>query len=87
MAATVLGLKLPTPLFAGTATLASGTVTITDPRIKTGMKVQVFYDTQASLTNPGSLNVTTLTNATSFVITSSNGSDANNVVFVVWDAL
>lgn len=61
---------------AGKATLVAGTVTVATTRVKTGSFIQL---TGVGTTNAGHLCIGTITNATSFVIDSTSGTDARVV--------
>jgi len=65
----------------GSATLSSGTVTVANTNIQGGDFIFVTYN-GTSLTNTGSLS-TTKNAGNSFTIESTNGSDANIVVYLI----
>jgi len=63
----------------GTATLVSGTVTVTTNQVKTGSKIFVSYNTTSGTVGSLSTPDASIVNATSFVINSSSGTDASTV--------
>ncbi len=89
MAATVLGKLCPVPLFAVTATLTNGAVTITDPRIKlaTMFGVASHWGNDGTTTNQGILDVTIEDADGSADVQSSNASDGLNIIVVFWEGL
>lgn len=65
----------------GQATLGGGTATVTTTNVDTNSRILLTYAT--GFTNAGTLKIGTITPATSFVIESSNNSDANKVNWLV----
>lgn len=66
---------------AGAATLVAGTVTVNTTAIRTGDKVLFSLETVGG--TPGFPRVSTITNATSFVITSTSGTDTSTYTWVI----
>lgn len=56
--------------YSGTATLASGTVTVSDSRITTGTRIAPYYDTPSGTTGSLSAATSSIVNNTSFIIKS-----------------
>lgn len=63
----------------GTATLSSGTVTVSTVSVKTGAKIFVTYNTPSGTQGFLSAPVASIVDATSFVINSSSASDNSTV--------
>lgn len=68
----------------GSGTLSSGTVTISNTAVTSNSKI--FITPTSTNANAGILAVTAKTAATSFVVTSSNGSDDNTFDFIIVEA-
>lgn len=67
----------------GTAVLVGGTVTVSTTAV--GTNSRIFLCSNVDGGTPGFLRVTTITNATSFVITSSSGTDTSTVAWIIID--
>lgn len=67
----------------GTATLASGTVTVSTTAVTASSKIFLTDATTGALTNVGSVTVGTITAGTSFVINSTNVLDASTVNWLI----
>ena len=70
--------------FMGSATLSSGTVTVANTNILDTDVILMNY--VGALSNAGILTYSII-NGTSFTITSSNGSDASNVTYLILRSL
>lgn len=68
----------------GKATLVAGTVTVNTTRVKTGSYIQL---TAIGTTNAGHLGVGTIVDGTSFVISSSSGTDVREVFWEIKEAI
>lgn len=64
----------------GTATLSSGTATVNTTAVAAGSKILLTYQ---NCTSCGTIYIGTITAGTSFVINSSNGSDASTVLWSI----
>lgn len=64
-------------VYSGQATLTAGTVTVSNANVATGSIIALTYG--ATPSNPGILSVGTITNATSFVINSTNALDNGTI--------
>lgn len=67
----------------GTATLAAGTVTVANTSVTANSRI--FLTAQTSGAAPGALRVSTLTAGTSFVITSTSGTDTSVVAYEIFE--
>ncbi|HLF15635.1 MAG TPA: hypothetical protein VI932_12180, partial [Bacteroidota bacterium] len=67
----------------GTATLAGGIATVSTTAVTATSRIFVLSQTDGG--TPGFLRVTTITAATSFVITSSNALDTSTVAWIIFD--
>lgn len=67
----------------GVATLAAGTVTVSTTAVTANSRI--FVMSQSGTTNAGFLSISTRTAATSFVIVSSNASDARQVAWIIFE--
>lgn len=65
----------------GSTTLTAGTATVSNTSVTASSKIILWYS--GALSNPGFLSVITITAGTSFVITSSNASDAGTVNYLI----
>lgn len=80
-----LQIKTGTNSKLGTAVLVGGTVTVANTSVTANSRI--FLTSQADGGVPGSLRITAKTNATSFVITSSNPLDTSTVAWMIVESL